>query len=77
VSCGVGHRHGSDMALLWLWCRLAAVPRIRTLAWDSPCAVGEALKKQTNKKKNKKKEKKKQKFPTNKSPGPDGFTGEF
>ena len=25
VSCGVGHRHGSDLALLWLWHRLAAV----------------------------------------------------
>ena len=25
VSCGVGHRWGSDPALLWLWCRPAAV----------------------------------------------------
>ena len=24
MSCGVGHRCGSDLALLWLWCRLAA-----------------------------------------------------
>ena len=24
VSCSVGHRHGSDPALLWLWQRLAA-----------------------------------------------------
>ena len=24
VSCGVGHRHGSDPALMWLWYRLAA-----------------------------------------------------
>ena len=24
VSCGVGHRHCSDLVLLWLWCRLAA-----------------------------------------------------
>ena len=23
-SCGVGHRHGSDLVLLWLWCRLAS-----------------------------------------------------
>ena len=22
LSCGVGHRHGSDPLLLWLWCRL-------------------------------------------------------
>ena len=20
MSCGVGHRHGSDLSLLWLWC---------------------------------------------------------
>ena len=25
MSCGVGHRHSLDLALLWLWCRLAAV----------------------------------------------------
>ena len=24
MSCGVGHRLGSDPALLWLWCRPAA-----------------------------------------------------
>ena len=24
VSCGVGCRRGSDLSLLWLWCRLAA-----------------------------------------------------
>ena len=24
VSCGVGRRFGSDLALLWLWRRLAA-----------------------------------------------------
>ena len=24
MSCGVGHRRGSDLALLWLWCRLVA-----------------------------------------------------
>jgi len=23
MSCGVGHRHGLDLALLWLWHRLA------------------------------------------------------
>ena len=28
VSCGVDHRRGSDPALLWLWCRLAAVALI-------------------------------------------------
>ena len=34
VSCGVGRRHGSDLALLWLWCRLAAVALIGALAWN-------------------------------------------
>ena len=44
MSCGVGHRHGSDLVLLWLWHRLAAVALIRPLAWELPCAVGTALK---------------------------------
>ena len=29
---GVGHRHSSDLTLLWLWCRPAAVSLIRPLA---------------------------------------------
>ena len=33
-----------DLALLWLWCRLAAVASIRPLAWEPPYAVGVALK---------------------------------
>ena len=28
MSCGVGCRRGSDLALLWLWCRLAATTPI-------------------------------------------------
>ena len=28
VSCSVGHRHGLDSLLLWLWCRPAAVAPI-------------------------------------------------
>ena len=27
-SCGVGYRCGSDMALLWLWCRPATAAPI-------------------------------------------------
>ena len=45
VSCGVGHRRGSDTELLWLWCRPAAVAPIRTLAWELPYAVGVDIKK--------------------------------
>ena len=33
-----------DLALLWLWCRLAAVASIRPLAWEPPYAAGVALK---------------------------------
>ena len=50
MSCGVGRRYGSDPALLWLWCRSAAVALIGPLAWELPYAMGAALKnKQTNK----------------------------
>ena len=34
-----------DPALLWLWCRPAAIAQIRPLAWEIPCATGVALKK--------------------------------
>ena len=30
---------GLDLALLWLWCRLAAVAPIRPLAWEPPYAA--------------------------------------
>ena len=46
VSCGVCHRRGSDVALLWLWCRLEAVAPILPLAWEPPYAMGVALKRQ-------------------------------
>ena len=36
---------GSDAALLWLWCRTAAVAPIRALAWEPPYAAGVALEK--------------------------------
>ena len=39
MSCGVGHRHGSDPALLWLWHRPVATALIRPLAWEPPNAV--------------------------------------
>ena len=50
MSCGVGHRGGSDLAWLWLWCRLATTAPIRPLAWELPYAVGLALKRQKRKK---------------------------
>ena len=57
MSCGVGRRHGSDPAWLWLWCRLVATARIRPLAWEPSYVVGAALEK-TKLKKKKKKERK-------------------
>ena len=44
-GCGVGCRHGLDLMLLWLWCRLAAVAPIGPLAWEPPHATDVALKK--------------------------------
>jgi len=48
---GVGRRCSSDLVLLWLWRRLAAVALIRPLAWEPPYAAGVALKRQKTKKK--------------------------
>ena len=50
MSSGVGHRHSSDPALLWLWQRLAATALIRPLAWEPLYAMGTALKRQKLKK---------------------------
>ena len=62
MSCGVGRRHGSDPARLWLWCRLVATARIRPLAWEPSYVVGAALEKTKLKKKKRKKEKASQLF---------------
>ena len=54
MSCGVGHRRGSDPALQWLWCRPVATAPIRPLAWETPYATGvvqEMAKRQKKKKK--------------------------
>ena len=49
MSCDVGHRHRSDLTLLWLWCRLVAVALIRPLAWEPPYAAPTALPKKKKK----------------------------
>ena len=61
MSCGVGCTFDLDLALLWLWCRLAAVTPITPLAWEPLYAVGAALKskKKKGKKKKTKEERKK------------------
>ena len=43
MSCSVDHRCVLDPALLWLWCRLAAVAVIGPLAWVLTYAMGVAL----------------------------------
>ena len=45
MSCGVCHRLGLDLALLWLWRRPAAVALIGPLAWEPLYAADVALKK--------------------------------
>ena len=49
LSCDVESRRGLDLALPWMWYRLAAVALIRPLAWEPPYAMGPALKKKGNK----------------------------
>ena len=51
MSCGVGPRRVSDMALLQLWCRLAAVAAIRPLTWKPPYASVQPSKAQKRKEK--------------------------
>ena len=50
MSCGVGHRRGSDLVLRWLRCRLAATAPIQPLAWEPPYAAGATLKRTKDKK---------------------------
>ena len=44
MSCGAHQRRGSDLALLRLWQRLAAVAPIRPLAWEPLYVTGSAKK---------------------------------
>ena len=48
MTYSVGHRHGSDLILLWLWLwhKPAAVALIQPLVCEAPQAMGVA---QTNK----------------------------
>ena len=43
MSCGVGLRCSLALALLWLWCRRAAVVLVQALAWEPPDATCAAL----------------------------------
>ena len=48
MSCGVGHRRGSDLALLW--CRQAATG-LTIGSWEPPYAEGAAIKSKRKRKK--------------------------
>ena len=50
MSCSVDRLCRSDLALLWLWYRLAAAALIPPLAWEPPYAAGAALNRQKKKK---------------------------
>ena len=56
VSCGVGRRHGLDLALLWLWRRPGATALIQPLAWEPQYATGEVQKSKKNKNKKRERE---------------------
>ena len=43
MTCGVGHKHGSDLVLLWLWLWPAAMAPIQPSAWELPYAMSAAL----------------------------------
>ena len=51
MSCGVGHRWGLDLVLLWLWRKPAAEAPIESLAQELPHAKGAAIKIKLKKKK--------------------------
>ena len=44
LDLSIGCKHGLDLVLLWLWCRLAAATLILPLAWEFPYDAGVALK---------------------------------
>ena len=52
-AAAMGCRCGSDLALLWLWCRLTGTVPIRPLAWELPYVAGAAPKRKKKKKKKK------------------------
>ena len=50
MNYGVVLRYSLDPALLCLWCRRATVTPIQPLGWESPYAMGVALKDKRKKK---------------------------
>ena len=50
MRCGADCIYGLDLALLWLWYRLAAAAVIQPLAWEFPYTIGVVLKSKGRKK---------------------------
>ena len=53
VSCGIGHKHSSDPALLWpcgIGRQLLSSMQVGPLDWELPYAAGVALKRQKKRK---------------------------
>ena len=48
MSCGLGHRHSSDLAWLWLWQRAVAKVTNGSIASQTPYAESAALKSTKN-----------------------------
>ena len=51
MNCGIGHRRGSDLALLWLWRRPVATATIGPLSLRTSICHGRGPKKTKSKKK--------------------------
>ena len=54
MSCGVSRRHDSDLVLLWLWCRLAAIAPMGPPTLGISICYGYGPKKTKDEKKEKK-----------------------
>ena len=50
ANCGIGCGLSSDLAWLWLWCRLAATAPVGPLDWEAPYAAVVDPKRQKKKK---------------------------
>ena len=77
MSCGVGHRRGSDPELLWLWHRLTATAPIRPLAWEPSIYHRSGPRNGKKTKKKKKKKRKKERKKENLSSAPAFFVYEL
>ena len=64
MNCGVGHRSGLDLTLLWLWHRPEATALIVPLAWEPPYATGAALERERKKERERQRQRQRKEFPS-------------